>query len=340
MLLTSSCADDASIVSSEIPWDTSPLPAVIHPADNAPNDAKTELGRLLFYDPVLSSDRQVACATCHSEYWGMGDGLQRSVGIDGEGPAGLGRTGPNVTLRNASTLWNAAYRESLLWDGRFDSLEAQVLGPLADPREMGRDPRDVAADLRDIPAYVDLFERAFPELDEAVTSESLQRAIASFERTLVSDRAPYDQYIDGDLGAMTDAELEGMRLFGELGCHDCHAPPRFETDRFAPGAVSSGDVGRFAQSDDPNDEGNFRVPTLRNIRETNPYFHDGSVESLDEAVAIEVSSRTNVDLTQGELDQLITFLNKSLIDVSRRPNRPESVPSGLQVPLDGFRVPR
>src|SRR6185436_7171742 len=148
-----------------LPWPASKIPAAPAPADNPTTKEKIALGRLLFYDPILASDKQVACAECHSEEWGMSDGLPRSIGIDGVGPTGPGRTGPNVLRRNASTLWNAAYRASLFWDGRAASLEDQVLGPLMQSAELGRDPAAVAGDLAAIPEYVTLFETAFPKDD-------------------------------------------------------------------------------------------------------------------------------------------------------------------------------
>ncbi|MCA9297540.1 MAG: cytochrome-c peroxidase, partial [Phycisphaerales bacterium] len=111
------------------PWPFTPLPPAPEPPDNPTTEAKVELGRMLFYDPLLSADRSVACATCHSEIWGMSDGLARSIGVSGKGPTGPGRTGPEGR-RNAQTLWNAAYRERLFWDGRVSSLEEQVLAPL------------------------------------------------------------------------------------------------------------------------------------------------------------------------------------------------------------------
>src|SRR5262249_52051886 len=160
-------------------------------------------------DPLLSSDRTVACATCHSEDWGMADGMARSVGVDGTGPTGPGRTGPNMTRRNALTLWNTAFRTRLFWDGRTGSLEEPGLGPLHEPKELGRDPADVVADLAAIPEYAARFAESFPGASPAVTVENLQRAIAAFERALVSDRAPYDHYAGGDLGSLNPRARRG-----------------------------------------------------------------------------------------------------------------------------------
>jgi cytochrome c peroxidase len=321
-----------------------PFPAAVAPVDNPQSEAKTELGRLLFYDPLLSSDREVACATCHSELWGMGDGLPLSVGIDGVGAVGPGRTGPNVTTRNAGTLWNVALRASLFWDGRSDTLERQALVPLENAVEMNRDVDELVVDLRALPGYRALFAVAFDGA-EPITADNVARALASFERTLISSRGPYDRYAAGDEGALKAEAVDGMFLFAEAGCSDCHVPPLFESERYAArGIGDASDIGREAVTGSAADRGAFRVPTLRNLRETGPYFHDGSVASLEQAVAHEVA-RSVADgrsraLDESEVRAIATFIHKGLMDRSQEPDRPEEVPSGLSVPLDGFRIVR
>jgi len=328
-----------------IPWAWAPFPAVKAPKDNPTTEAKVALGRLLFYDPILSSDRQVACATCHSEIWGMSDGLPRSVGIGGKGPTGPGRTGANVTRRNSPTLWNVAHKKTLFWDGRSPSLEAQALAPLAEPKELGRPPAEVAADLASIPEYAAAFDTAFPADAEPVSAKNLARAIAAFERSFSSRLAPYDRYVGGDAGSLDDETVRGMELFGEAGCAGCHVPPLFDSPRFASRGVGDGsDRGRFEVSGKPADDGAFLVPTLRNTRDSEPYFHDGSALTLRDAVAHEVA-RSVADgssraLADDEVDAITRFLDKALTDRSEEPDRPESVPSGLAVPKDGFRIPR
>ena len=326
-----------------LPWAAEAVPRAPEPADNPGSVAKIDLGELLFYDPILSTDKATACASCHSEIWGMSDGLPVSIGVDGVGPTGPGREGPNVTRRNAATLWNVAYRPLLFADGRTKSLEEQVLGPLHEAKELGRDPAAVVTDLAAIPEYAQRFGAAFPDDAKPVSIRNLQRAIAAFERTLVTDRSPYDHYVAGDAGALSAAALRGMSLFAAVGCSICHAPPLFEAVRFVdrgiapiPGVV---DDGRQEVTHDPADHDAFRVATLRNVRETGPYFHTGAVDSLDDAVRHEaaLASRT---ITDAELTDLVAFLNKGLTDPSRSPSRPKTVPSGLAVPVDGFRIPR
>ena len=317
------------------------------PADNPVTAEKAELGRMLFHDPILSSDRAVACVTCHGQIWGFSDGLRYSIGVGGSGPAGTGRVGPTHTRRNSSTLWNVGYRAALFWDGRARTLEEQVTGPMNDPIELGRPPADVARDLRAIPAYVALFRRAFPGDAEPVTERNLARAIATFERTLVSFRARYDRYRAGDDGALDATEHRGLALFEELRCGECHAPPFFDRERYDPSLTTptegAPDDGRMEHTRDASDRGRFLVPTLRNLRESQPYFHDGSVATVHDAIALEAAGRPGGRrLNADELAALVAFVRDALIDTSTLSviGRPETVPSGLSVPQDGYRIPR
>jgi cytochrome c peroxidase len=326
-----------------LPWPAAAMPPAPEPANNPGTPAKIALGETLFYDPILSKDKAVACASCHSEIWGMSDGLALSIGVDGMGPTGPGRTGPNITRRNAATLWNVAYRPLLFADGRTASLEEQVLGPLHEQKELAREPEAVVADLAAIPEYAQRFGAAFPDDPAPVSVLNFQRAIAAFERTMITDRSPYDHYVAGDAGALSEAALRGMNLFAEVGCSGCHAPPLFEASRFANRDVTPVndvvDDGRQEVTHDPADHAAFRVPTLRNIRETGPYFHTGAVITLEDAVAHEATLASR-PLDAAEVAALVAFLNKGLTDPSRSPTRPKTVPSGLAVPVDGFRIPR
>jgi cytochrome c peroxidase len=328
-----------------IPWPYQKFPAQRAPSDNPSTKSKIALGRLLFYDPILSSDHKVACATCHSEVWGLSDGLARSIGVDGDGPTGPGRVGQNVTRRNAPTLWNVGQKRALFWDGRADSLEAQVLAPLSEPAELGRDPAEIAAALAAIPDYASRFAAAFPH-DPKPNATNLTRALAALERSFVTSHAPYDQYVAGDAGALDTDTVDGMYLFAEAGCADCHAPPLFASERFADRGVVSADAdaGRKEITGASADDNAFAVPTLRNVRESDPYFHDGSVAKLDDAVAREVARSvaegTSRELSADETARIVRFLDKALTDTSHAPYRPDDVPSGYPVPVDGFRIPR
>ncbi len=325
-----------------LPWRGALVPEPSAPADNPTTPEKIALGRLLFYDPVLSTDRAVACATCHSEIWGLSDGLAVSIGVLGVGPTGPGRTGPNATRRNSPTLWNVGHRESLFWDGRAASLEDQALRPLTTPEELGRDPEDAVRELATNAEYRALFSAAFPDDHEPVTTTHLARALAAFQRDFVSAWAPYDRYVAGDGLALDEESVRGMFRFADLGCVGCHEPPLFESDRFADRRTAHAvedDQGRFEATGDDADRARFRVPTLRNLRFSDPYFHGGVEATLEGAVRHEARLQ-DASVSESDVRAIARFLDKGLTDISRGPSRPKVVPSGLPVPLDGFRVPR
>ncbi len=330
----------------DLPWAARTLPAVPEPADNRFSEEKRVLGRLLFYDPVLSADGVVACATCHSEQWGMGDGLPRAVGVEGEGPAGPGRRGPHMTRRNAPSLWNVAYKDTFFWDGRTPTLEEQPFGPIEAPEEMANDPGVIAAELATFDEYVALFEDAFPGEAVPVTAKNMMKALATFERTIVTPRAPYDSYVRGDEGALSDGALRGMWLLDEAGCASCHVPPLFRVnafmDRGVPEVEGIEDLGRYEVTGDEADRYAFAVPSLRNARITGPYFHTGAVPDLRDAiesqVAFAVAEGESRELSDSEIDDLTQFIFEGLTDRTEEPRRPKEVPSGLPVPRDGTSI--
>ncbi|MBT8483030.1 MAG: hypothetical protein HKP36_15715, partial [Myxococcales bacterium] len=224
-------SDGAPNTAAPLPWPVTEFPPLPKIAQDVP-EARIRLGNLLFYDPILSVDRVTACATCHSEFWGMSDALPVAVG-HGAGPlAGPGREGPNTLRRNSPALFNLAFRESLFWDGRSESLEAQAITPLLAEDELNLDPEIAIAELMAIPEYVELFAAAFPENPE-VTVQNLGSALAAFQRTMVSSRSLYDAYAGGQAATLSEELVEGMFLFAEMGCDDCHSPPLFESETFA-----------------------------------------------------------------------------------------------------------
>ncbi len=319
-----------------LPWPLRAFPALPDIARDVP-DARIELGNLLFYDPILSVDRETACATCHSEFWGMSDALPIAVG-NGAGPlAGPGREGPNTLRRNSPALFNLAFRQSLLWDGRSTSLEEQALMPMRADDELALDPALAVAELMAIPEYVALFEEAFPDAPE-VNEANLASALAAFQRTMVSDRSLYDAYAGGQASVLDDELVEGMFLFAEMGCSDCHAPPLFESETYAdrnvPELEGIVDDGRAEFTGLPQDIGKFRTPTVRNLFESEPYFHNGSVKELDDAVRHELE-QGGLPFTDEDLRLIERFIRDALRDDSRSATRPRNVPSGLPTPLDG-----
>lgn len=332
----------------DLPWDPGVFPKAEDPADNPSTEAKVTLGQLLFYDPIASVDHQVACATCHSEVWGMSDGLERSVGNGAGLVAGPGRSGPNVTRRNAPTLWNVAFRSTLFWDGRAASLEDQVHFPFAASEELDTNLDDVIAAIAAIPEYVALFQAAFPDESTPLTAVTYARAIAAFERSLLSSKGLYDAYVAGDGAALTDDLRRGMSLFASEGCVNCHVPPLFSSERFAARGVAPidgvADDGRFEVTHDEADRGAYKVPTLRNAHDTGPYFHTGAVLDFGDAVRQEVSFSVAHDgappLADADIEDLAQFIMKGLFDSQGSPTRPREVPSGLPVPIDGSSIRR
>jgi cytochrome c peroxidase len=257
---------------------------------------------------------------------------------------GPGRTGAAIGRRNAPTLWNVGARRELFWDGRARTLEEQALAPFDNERELALPVEEALAAVAGVPEYVELFDAAFEHAAPRISPATLAEALAAFQRTLVSDHAPYDAYLAGDPGALSETMGQGLELLGELGCEGCHEPPLFQSDRYARRLEARPeDLGRFELTGEGEDRGAFRVPTLRNARDTAPYFHDGSAQTLREAVAIEVDNQVAAGqrrLSDAELDALTELIGKGLRDLAHNPDRPERVPSGLPIPRDGFRIPR
>jgi cytochrome c peroxidase len=342
-------ADAAALDSGDVaPWSVEPFPEALVPLENPMTPEKIELGRLLFYDPIVSTDRQTACVTCHSEVWGMSDALPRSVGHGGGLLAGPGRSGVNRTRRNSMTLWNVAFRSTTFWDGRAASLEDQVHFPFDSADEFDKNLDTVVGELRTIPRYVELFAAAFPDEPEPVSPTTLSRAIAAFERTLVSSHGLYESYLAGDKAAMSERMLRGMALFAEEGCPSCHVPPLFASERFEGRGVEPivgvDDAGRYEVTGDEMDRNRFKVPTLRNAHDTGPFFHTGAVILPADAVRHEVSYSVEHDgarpLDDAEVSDLTAFIVQALFDSKNSPTRPREVPSGLPVPIDSASVRR
>lgn len=337
VLLVAGCSGSAesSQAPSATPWPVTAFPDLPDIMKGVP-EARLELGRFLFYDPLLSVDHQTACATCHSELWGMGDAIPRGVGHGAGLDAGPRRKGPNTLRRNSPALYNLAFRPSLLWDGRVKTLEEQALVPLFTKDEMGSDEETLIAELSAIPEYVERFTHAFPS-DPGVTLDNLVAALAAYQRTFISNRAIYDAYAGGRYELMNDDEIEGMFRFAELGCDNCHVPPRFESETFAnrnvPDVDGVVDLGLEEHTGLIEDRGKFRTPSLRNLAATEPYFHNGSVKLMSDAIRHELE-QSGLPFTEDDLRLIRVFLDKTLRDESKNAIRPLTVPSGLPLPID------
>lgn len=293
-------------------WDALPDRPPI-PADNPITADKIELGKQLFFDPRFSSTGTVSCNTCHNIMLGGDDGRPTSMGVHG-------LTGP----RNAPTVWNAAFHPSQFWDGRAASLEEQAQGPVVAAVEMGMADLDKAiARVRAIPGYREAFARAFPG-PEPVTVSNAARAVAAFERTLLTPGSPYDRWAAGDNNAMTPQQVRGLETFDRLGCTGCHQPPAFSGPHKPGGHFAvfpfhdsayvaqyhlRDDTGRLKATARERDRHKYKIPTLRNVALTAPYFHNGAVGTLDEAVR--VMARSQLDVHPGETDvaDIVAFLN-------------------------------
>ncbi len=348
-----------------------PLPeSVQFPADNGLSQAKVRLGRLLFFDPILSGAQDIACATCHHPSNGFAESRDLSIGTNGVG-FGSSRhfNQPNeipIVKRNAHTILNTAFNgidlsrrynpadAPMFWDNRAHSLEEQALMPMKALEEM-RGPEISEEDiiqvvinrLRNIDGYVELFAAAFPDSPQPIDSTNLARAIATYERTLVSTNTRFDRYKRGDKDAMSQAEKEGMKLFIEVGCAKCHNGPMFSDFKTHVLGVPENDKLPTADRG-LDDRFHFRTPTLRNLRFTFPFMHNGTFRSIREILefyqdisqgksrnphvpidSIDPLARS-LKLKAKDFGQLENFL-LSLNDDSFDKEVPEEVPSGLAV---------
>jgi cytochrome c peroxidase len=274
------------------------------PLPGAPSEEDsdlTQLGRTLFYEPLLSRTGKISCNSCHPlDRYGTTP-TRFSTGIDGK-----------VGRRNAPTVYNSVGHVRLFWDGRAGSLSQQVLAPLFNPAEMGMDPTRVEQRLRDIPGYQDLFARAFPGQSQPITITNLAAAIAEFERGLITP-ARWDRYLEGDNSALTPAEKEGAKLFANLGCMVCHTGAYVGGTMYEKLGVvvpwpNQSDRGRGELTHNAADDMVFKVPSLRNAAVTAPYFHDGSAPSLDSAVRMMARHQLGVDLSEEEAGSIAAWL--------------------------------
>ncbi|WP_209329724.1 cytochrome-c peroxidase [Lunatimonas salinarum] len=252
------------------------------PADNPTTVEGVELGRMLFYEPLLSSNNNRSCASCHQQANAFADPSPKSVGTNGK-----------TTQRNAMSLANLLWVNNLFWDGRVNGLEKQALFPLTHPDEMGQSLEMSVRKLSTVPTYPIAFERAFGSRE--ISPDGILKALAQFQRTLISAGSPYDAYLNGNY-RLSPQEQRGMELFMTMpqpdrairgaNCAHCHGTPKMFKELFHDNglAPTPDDPGRISVTGDALDKGRFRVPTLRNIALTAPYMHDGRFATLDEVL--------------------------------------------------------
>ena len=309
-----------------------PLPLKApEPADNPTTAAKVKLGKQLFFDPRLSIDGTVSCNSCHDVSGNGTDSRSVSVGVDGQEG---GRSAPSV--------WNAAFLSSQFWDGRAPTLEEQAKGPILNPIEMGMPHQEAAVErIAAIPGYREQFGRIFG--DKTVSYDNIAKAIAAYERTLITPNSPFDRYLRGDESALSPQAKAGMQQFQQLGCIRCHRGPAFAGPKMANGEVFYQYFPAFRSQydeeykltedrghrkvDDPSKPGPglWRVPSLRNVALTAPYFHNGSVPTLKKAVKVMARVQLNRDIKEQQVDLLVAFLESLTgeFTVQRAPKLPE-----------------
>ena len=289
--------------------DTAPTPV-----DNPTTAAKVELGKMLFMDPRFSSTGTVSCNSCHNVMEGGDDSRSVSMGVHG-------KTGG----RNAPTVWNSAFHSVQFWDGRAPLLEDQAKGPVANPIEMGmKDVETAMARVKKIPGYKPVFEKAFGK--NSMTVENAAKAVAAFERTLITPDSPYDKFAKGQRSAMSQQQIRGMEKFDSIGCTSCHSGPAFNggiqklgegfyvmfptfESKYTNQYKLKADKGREEATGKTADRHMYRVPTLRNITDTAPYFHNGSVNDLSEAVRVMAKSQLNLTLPEKDVKDIVAFFD-------------------------------
>jgi cytochrome c peroxidase len=297
--------------------------AAIHLPPNSTNPQLVQLGRMLFYEPLLSRTGKISCNSCHPlERYGV-TGTKASLGVDGS----WGR-------RNAPTVYNAVGHFRLFWDGRAATLDAQAGGPIGNPNEMGMMQGRAVEVLKAVPGYAAAFAQAFPYVAEPVTMEHVTAAIAEFERGLVTP-ARWDRYIDGDTQALTPTEKEGARLFANLGCMVCHTGASVGGTMFEKLGIyapwpNQTDHGRREVTHNPADDMIFKVPSLRNVAQTAPYFHDGSAASLDTAVRMMAHHELGVDLSEDEARDITAWLGSLTGVIPRDYIVPPKLPAAIR----------
>jgi len=291
-----------------------PLPEKApEPADNPGTEAKIELGKQLYFDPRLSLDGTVSCNSCHNVMASGTDNKATSAGVAGKHGG-----------RSAPTVWNAAFLSVQFWDGRAASLEDQAKGPILAGVEMAMPNEEAVIErLQKIPGYVSQFQAVFGK--DGMTYDNLAKAIAAFERTLITPNSPVDRYLKGDKKALSAQAERGMRTFAEVGCTACHSGANFSGPALPVGQgfyqrfptfgskydsqyQLKADEGRYEVTGDESDKHMWRVPTLRNVALTAPYFHNGAVKTLDEAVRVMAKAQLGKDLSERQVADIVAFL--------------------------------
>jgi cytochrome c peroxidase len=299
-----------------------PLPEAVPAAQGGSSDDMVNLGRLLFFEPRLSKSQKISCNSCHD---------LATYGVDNQ-PTSDGHKGQKGD-RNSPTVYNASAHFAQFWDGRAADVEAQAKGPILNPVEMAMPAEPVVVKvLTSMPEYVDAFKRAFPNEKKPVTYDNMARAIGAFERKLLTP-SRWDKYLKGDKGALTSEEQAGFKAFTDAGCQTCHAGALLGGSFYQKlGVVKpfprSADSGRAKVTKVASDQGVFKVPSLRNIEKTGPYFHDGATAGLDQAVRDMGEYQLGRTLTADETTRIIDFLKVLTGTIDPEFTKPPVLPKG------------
>ena len=280
-----------------------PLPAVMNSPDNVATDAKVKLGRILYYDPRLSASQKISCNTCHPLDAYGAESTRVSTGHKNQ-----------QGNRNAPTVYNAAGHFVQFWDGRAPTVEEQAKGPITNPVEMAMPSNAAAVQvIKSMPEYGALFQTAFPNDKDPVTYNNMALAIGAFERGLVTP-SRWDAFLQGDQSALTAPEKAGFNTFAATGCQWCHNGPYVGGSAYQKlGTVkpwpSQTDQGRYQVTKEDIDKMVFKVPSLRNIKKTGPYFHDGSVPTLEQAIRNMAVHQRGVELTDAQIKSIESWMD-------------------------------
>jgi len=286
------------------------------PLDVTVDARKAALGKALFYERRLSHNDTIACATCHDISKGGADGLTHSIGMNAADGA-----------INAPTVFNSGFNFRQFWDGRAATLEAQIDGPIQNPQEMASSWEQIVAKLRAIPRYTKQFHEIFPD---GIEPRNIKEALAEFERSLTTPNSRFDKFLRGDQSSITEAEKEGYRKFKSIGCASCHQGVNAGGNMFATlgamadyfgdrGHIEKADYGRFNVTGREEDRFVFKVPSLRNVALTAPYFHDGSAPTLEAAVVIMGRYQLGRQLSPGDVGEIAAFLRSLTGEYQGRP---------------------
>lgn len=279
------------------------------PADNPPSSTKIELGKMLFFDPRFSTDGTISCNSCHNVMGSGADDVPVSVPVHGHKGG-----------RGSLTIWNSAFQTVQFWEGRAATLEEGILYPTTESHEA------VISRIKQVPGYIQAFKKVFPQ-DKEPTIQNAAKAVAAFERILITPNSSFDKYLKGNKKAMNAQQISGMKLVDEVGCTACHTGENFSGDGYKMGEGNyqpfpqipgskydqlydlTSDLGRYEVTKKDEDKNLWRVPTWRNVALTAPYFHNGKVKTLDEAVRVMAKTQLGTDLNDSQVADIIAFLN-------------------------------